>query len=300
MENILLTKNIDVSKVSFNENVRTLDNGGKTVYIGYEGRPLVFQIPEMTVPFGSSCWNAGGNGSDPTKDKHSVDLSFKGMESRSTLRAFHAFLTAFDDAILDSALENSSAWFKKKYTSKDVVGALYTPLLKRSKSKETGEYDDKYPPTFKINLPFKDGKYDLNIYNTEKQPITLSSIDKGSKVTAILQCSGLWIAGGKFGCSWKVIQLRVASPESIQGFAFQDDGDDNDVHQRALQNLALDDIEGQESFDGPSTYVQEPPSEVDVVPATELVESSDDEDDPIDKPVAPPPKKTVAKGKAKK
>ena len=76
MNSILLAKNIDVSKVTFSDNVKTLDNGGKTVYIGYNGQPLYVQTPEMVTPFDSSCWNATG-GTDPSKDKHSVDTRLK-------------------------------------------------------------------------------------------------------------------------------------------------------------------------------------------------------------------------------
>lgn len=287
MDSIMLANAFDVSKVTFG-NIKSLDNGGKTVYIGYNGKPLIVQTPEMAAPFGSTKWNpTGGEGG---KDKYTLEMSFKGVESRPYLKTFMDLVENLDEKIIESGLENSQNWFKKKYNNKDVVGALYTPMLKRSKDKETGEVDDKYPPTFRINLPFKDDKFDCDIYNTSKEQITLSNIDKGSKVTAILQCMGIWVAGGKFGCSWKVIQLRVVGREEIRGFSFIDDGETKAV---SSNKHVVDDDDYEDDHiraDIPGHQEQN------IIPATEMVESSDDEgDDPIDVPVKKAPLKKISK-----
>jgi hypothetical protein len=52
-------------------------------------------------------------------------------------------------------------------------------------------------------------------------------LSKRTKVTAIIQCTGVWFAGGKFGTTWKAAQLRVDSqPEQIRGPAFRSDAPD--------------------------------------------------------------------------
>lgn len=312
--NILLAKNIDVSKCTYGE-VRSLSSGGKAVYVGYEGKPLVIQTAELPAPFGLSKWSPGqgkdkgaaaGQASDkPENDKYSVELSFKGRETKPSVQHFYNFLSSFDDKLVADALTNSQQWFKKKYSSEDVIRALYTPHVKFAKDKDTGEVIDKYPPTFRLSVPFRDGKPTCDIYDRNGNIMNTTDIPKGSKVTAIMQCLGLWLAGGKFGCSWKVLQLRVTPPETIKGFAFRDIDDDKN-EQSDIDNGADSDDDGDfangaaDEPDIPPNVVIDAPSNQNVDNKEELIESSsdEDEDDPLEK--APAKKVVVKKKPAKK
>ena len=72
------------------------------------------------------------------------------------------------------------------------------------------------------------------MYDSSKNLIDLSTIEtKGAKITAIIQCLGLWAIAGKFGCTWKVLQMRVVPVATIKGWAFKDldDKDDEDDDQ---------------------------------------------------------------------
>jgi hypothetical protein len=46
-----------------------------------------------------------------------------------------------------------------------------------------------------------------------------------------MQCTGVWFAGGKFGLSWKAVQVRLDSvPASLgRGPAFKSDEDEDDA-----------------------------------------------------------------------
>jgi Family of unknown function (DUF5871) len=213
MDSVILAKDFDIKNVRLG-NLRTLDNGGKIVYVNYKGKPLIIQTPKLKAPFGLSNWEG----------KYSIDLSLSGYDgSNESAATFFRALTALDESMLDEGMANGMAWFKRKMPSKDVVDALYTRNVKFSKDKNTGEITDKYPPTFKVALPFRDGKFQCDVYDGSRNKIELGDIEvKGAKVTAIAQCLGLWVAGGKFGCSWKVVQLRVEPPEAINGYAFRD------------------------------------------------------------------------------
>ena len=46
---------------------------------------------------------------------------------------------------------------------------------------------------------------------------------------ALIQCNGIWFAGGKYGLSWKALQVRVAPPESLSGYSFVAESDDEEV-----------------------------------------------------------------------
>lgn len=230
MDMVILAKDFDMKNVRLGS-LKTLDNGGKVVYINYKNHPLIIQTPKLKAPFGLSNW----------ENKYSLDLSLNGYEgSQESTAMFYKALNGLDEFMLEQGLQNGMAWFKKKMASKEVVDALYTRNVKFSKDRATGEITDKYPPTFKLPVPNRDGKFQVDVYDANRNNIDLASVDlKGAKVTAIAQCLGLWLAGGKFGCSWKIIQLKVEPQETISGYAFKDvedaagkqesDIDDDDV-----------------------------------------------------------------------
>lgn len=221
MDNIVLPQQFDINMLSYN-NIRTLDNGGKVVYISYNKKPLILQTPEMMAPFGLNKWNNEGK----SIDKYSLDLSFKGKDERDVLNKFFENFVSIDQKLVHDGFVNCQSWFKKKYPSEDVVEALYTPIVKYPKDKN-GEVSDKYPPTFKVNVPFRDGKFGCDVFDNTRNLIDLNNIEtKGSKITAIIQCVGIWIAGGsKFGCSWKILQMKVIPNNVIKGYAFKEIND---------------------------------------------------------------------------
>jgi len=278
---IILAAAFDVSKMTVG-NVKSLDNGGKIVYISHNEKPLIVQTPEMTVPFGMSRWNAdgGGAGGAGGVDKYTIELSFKDRETRPSLGKFFDMMGTVDKFMLNSAIENSQAWFKKKYSTTEIVDALYTPCVKFPKDKATGEITDKYPPTFRLSLPFRNGAFAVETFDNDKNKINLLDVEtKGSKITAIIQLSGVWLAGGKFGCSWKVLQMRVVPPSTIKGFAFQDIDEDK------LVDSDIDDEEEERAI--------VPSSKKQPAKKAELLSDSDDENDDASHPPPPVESKSV-------
>lgn len=251
MENIVPFTEFDVKNIHLSK-LRSLDNGGKVVSMLYkvpsgDSKLLILQTPQLTSPYGLSKWDNDGKG----PAKYTLDLSFKGMETRELVQNFYQALTDFDGLLIENGLALSDEWFKKKYTSKDVVEALYTPVVRRSK-------DDKYPPTFKMTIPYDaaTGEFTCKVYDkTTKQPVDLNSVNlKAAKVTAIAQCTGVWIAGGKFGSTWKAVQLLVEPTTKITGYSFRDiegdaaeevssdNGKDHTKETSVVMNDADDDI----------------------------------------------------------
>jgi hypothetical protein len=223
---ITLSKDFDISNVSFSD-VKTLDNGGKLVYVSYRKAPLLLQTPQMKAPFGLSKWDNDGKASA----KYTLDLSFQGVDGSNSLSAFQKVLETIDDRLVTDGFANQSTWFKgKKYASREIVEALYTPVMKYAKDRETGEKTDKYPPTVKLTVPFKDDAFTCDVYDDKKELVDLAALEtKGSKVTAIIQCMGVWMAGGRYGASWKIVQMRVLpSSMHLKSYAFQDDSDEDD------------------------------------------------------------------------
>eukprot|EP00798_Chlamydomonas_sp_ICE-L_P009395 gene9395-biopygen9327 len=112
--------------------------------------------------------------------------------------------------VIDNALENSNAWFKKKYPSRDVVADMFTPSIRYSKDKDTGELSTMYPPNFKLNLPSR-WPFRFPVYGGDREPLDLNEIlrspkrGKGARVSAIIHLQSIWSVGlnKSFGVTWK-------------------------------------------------------------------------------------------------
>jgi len=234
---ITLAKEFEIGNVSFSD-VRTLDNGGKAVYMSYNKSPLILQTPQMVAPFGMSKWDNEGK----STPKYTIDLSFKAMDKNPNMQAFYNALEALDNKLVEDGFKNQQSWFKgKKYNSKEIVEALYTPLIRHAKDRATGEITDKYPPTFKLAVPFKDGKFTCEAFDDARNQIDIANVEtKGSKVTAIIQCMGLWFAGGKFGSTWRIIQMKIVPNATIRGYAFKEVADDKVPDEDLEENVQAD------------------------------------------------------------
>lgn len=223
---IVKAHRIETSKITFSEVKVNEGNAGKTVWLNYNTNMFRVQTPVMTLPYDMSVYDKG------EYPKHTIELSFRDMDDDTKVEGFHKNMEAIDKMLIDNGVKQSMAWFKKKKTNKDVISALFNPIIKRSKDKETGEYDGKYPDTIRLKLPFRDGKPGFEMSHLETgDSLTTDPKDlfvKGARVQAIIRCGGVWIIGGKFGCTWTVEKIRVDAPKSIKDYSFIADSDDED------------------------------------------------------------------------
>lgn len=241
---IVKSHHINIGKVSIAE-PRPNANNGKSIYINYDRHPFIVQTPKMILPYNLSAYEREGA---PTK--YSIELSFRDLDSNPKVQQFYENFEKLDELIVDEGVKNSWTWLQKKKAHKDVISALFSPHIKFSRDKETGEVDGKYPPTMKVKLPFWDGKASFKMYDFSHKELDRPMEElfvKGAQVQVLMKCSGIWVVGGKFGCSWNISQVMVDAPATIKSYAFIDDSEGED---------------DEEDSDG-----------------EELVESSDEEDD---------------------
>jgi hypothetical protein len=222
---------VDCSKLEFGP-VKLLDSGGKTVNLRYEGRNLMVETPSLNIPYGVNVFDKAG------PPKYSVDLSFRGADDDEKVRSLQTFFEAFDERMIDAGVENAAKWWKMANPNREVIKAFYTPVVKISRDQAGNPKP--YPPTFKTALrKKKDGSFETNFYNgterDEKGQIVAFGKDvpidqilcKRGQATTIVQCTGVWFAGGKFGTTWKAVQIRIDSqPEQIRGPAFRSEAPD--------------------------------------------------------------------------
>jgi hypothetical protein len=239
--NIVNPKNFNKSDIQFSD-VKPNNYGGKMVYINNKSSTFLIQTPEMFIPYG-----LGENEitdqktGEVTGHKYHVNLSFKGIDNvgssdpkvkknQKKLKDFHKMIQDIDDIVLEQACGSKSLqWLKQKKCSKETAMALYSPMLIKSKDKETQEPDGKYPDTIKGKIQYWEGVFKTEIYNENKELVDLkASIVKGTEAKALLQCTGIWFAGGKFGVGWKLVQMKVKVPETLQGYSFVESDDDDE------------------------------------------------------------------------
>ena len=215
-----LASDIDLSKIVFSDPVQGKTSTFKSAYIVYEGKPLMVQTPWLRT------WD--GIAQPPVEfrqpgapPKYVLNFSLNGQDKEQVV-VFQDFLSRFDTRIMEEACkeENTKKWGFNKQMNPDICEHIYSKQLKLAKDRESGEFTDKYPANFKVKVPFYDGLWKCDLYNSnanmEEVVGDLSSHLTGKcDVRAILKCSALWFAGGKFGVTWQLYKAEYKADENV-------------------------------------------------------------------------------------
>jgi hypothetical protein len=228
---IVSVKNFNPTNISFAP-LKRLDSGGSQVYMNYNydastRKNLTVQVGTLPVPYGLNVFDKAG------PIKYSVDISLRGYDDNAKVKQVFDFFTQLDEFMIDQGVANSKQWFKASLT-RDVVKAFYTPTVRWAKDAE-GNIKP-YPPTVKLQLRQREGKFDVELYDENKNELKGVRLEdvlvKGAQVTALIQATSVWFAGSKFGISWKALQIRMDKiPDSIRGYSIQDEDDDGSAVQ---------------------------------------------------------------------
>jgi hypothetical protein len=235
----------NVSKVSISQ-PKVLDSGAKMAYLNYgEKSNLIMQTPSLPSPFGLSVFDKAG------PPKYSLDLALRGYQDDPKVKSLFTALSALDEHMIDLGVKNSKLWFKADM-KREIVAAFYTPVVKFGKDKDGNTTP--YPPNIKLQLKRnREGTdFDCKFYdhkskgNANAQAIKDVPLEdmlvKKVEVTALMQCTGVWFAGGKFGVSWKAVQMRLDSvPAGIAGYGFDDVQDEEFAEPEFTGKAIVDD-----------------------------------------------------------
>ena len=246
----------------------------------YDNTPFLLETPALKVPFGVNRFGEKSDGSiDASKalGAYSMNMSAQGKdntpERQAVVKSFFDNLEEMDKVLLKYGIEHSKAIFGKVHQHEAVVEALFTPTIKRSEDKEgnpyphriapkiPADYDDETKPSVKV---FQDTQEDLNVDGftfTELKEI----VGKGTFVAAILQ-PRLWFISGKYGITWKVVQMKVHAKKTFgkpTSYAFSDNNSDNEKARSESDEASSSETEQ------PSTTTKEDSN----------VEDSEDEDE---------------------
>lgn len=286
---VVQPSSFDVSKVSISQ-PKVLDSGGKMAYLNYGEKRLLIQTPSLPAPFGMSVFDKAG------PPKYSVDLALRGYQDQPKSKALFAALQKLDEYMIDQGVKNSKAWFKADM-KREVVEAFYTPCVRFGKDKQGNQTP--YPPNLKVQLRRKrDGSdFECLFYDQKSkgdpdaQPLrgipAEELLVKRSELTALIECTGVWFAGGKFGVSWKAVQIRLDSvPSGLRGYGFEEDEGDE---------VVADEEDASEAPPAPVKSTAKAP------PAPAPAAAEEDEAEESGEEIAPPPmpKKTATVTKKK-
>jgi len=270
-ETIIDGTQLNLSNIMYTSPKAT-DQGAKSVNILNKPTKSILRVltPLMLT------WGAGEfvNKEGVGDGKFSLGLQFPSQEyTNPDIEAFLKNMKALEDKIKADALLYSKEWFGKVHKSAEVVDALWTPMLKYSKDKVTGDYDYSKSPTLRLKIPVWENKWNIEIYDEDDNKLypnqdsistPLDYLKKGSNIACLIQFSGIWFVNGKFSASWKLVQAKVQKPrETIQG--------------RCFIKLNKNDSEKLKQ-------TQEPVEEVDNSEAAVIVEDSDEEEDEVSEP----------------
>ena len=239
-------------------------------------------------------WGVNENDYEGTgKKTYDMALQFPSEEYETDAsKKFLDNVKNFESYIKEQAVANSKEWFNKAKMSPEVVDALFTPILKYAKNKETGEPDYDRAPTLRVKIPFWEGVFKSEIYDMEKNMLFPNAdepshtpsdfIVRASNLASVITCGGIWFANGKFGVTWRLLQAVVKPKESLRGKC----------------HIELD-VEDEAKLK--KQTLEEEENAVDVADSDE--EAGSDEEEPVDdRPPTPPPpptkKKRVVKKKA--
>jgi hypothetical protein len=204
MSSPILASKFDSKKLTVSD-PKKLDNGSQQVYVNYDGGRVRVQSPQLSVPYDS--------GDYQSNEKYKAQLSMKGRDSNPKVAAFYNMVEAIDNFVIDAATKNAGKWLKMPGASREMIAAFYTPSLKFSKDKATGEIRTEYPPTFAVALKKRNGEFDATIFDDKGAELEgqtpLDALRRGAEVIAVCDVTGIWIADKKFGLTWKLHQAQV-------------------------------------------------------------------------------------------
>jgi len=236
---IVSVRNIDSSRITFS--VGQAKNGrNPSINIKYDGQNLQLRLPRMKFGAGimireneqtdSKTYSLFGSLGESV-DKYGKERS-SGTDDSSKM---YNFLLDLEEKIIASAVENSTAWFKKK-RSEEAIRDSFKKLLRVSVDKQGDEYvpNGKYPPSMTIKVPVYDNRVSSEFIDNKGNPMTVypSSLPavfpKGVEANLVVSGS-IYNVNGSFGVTWRLSYAQVFPQQKLTAVnVFADDIEDED------------------------------------------------------------------------
>jgi hypothetical protein len=231
------------------------------------------------------------------KVSYDLALQFPSDEyAKDDTTSFMNNMIEFENRIKADAITNAKEWFGKTKMSEDAIDALWTPMLKYPKDKNSGEPDTTRSPTLKVKIPYWEGEWKTELYDINQRAIfpdpdnsTITPKDliaKGAHVAVVVLCGGIWFANGKFGVTWKLFQGVVKPKASLKGTChIQLSSEDKERMVKQTLPDDEDDAEDMDEREMVSTAVEDSDEEDVKQEVAAAVKETEPETEPIKKKV---------------
>jgi len=192
----------NASNVKFSD-VRKNAKGGKVVYLNsIANQKLMYQLPALRAPFGLSDFKDESG----KVTSYSLPLSLDKPE-------IVAALQALDEKALDYISENSLELLGKKMSRDTIKEGVYKPLVKPAAK-------DGYAPILNLKVLMKDGNISTEAYNSSREQVSLTDLEKGQAVSSIIDINQIWRTPAGVGVTIRVHQVMFAPTNKLKPCAF--------------------------------------------------------------------------------
>jgi hypothetical protein len=209
MANIRMITDLNVSTDIVASPVQVNKYGGKAIYLnGPNKSRLMFQVPALKAI-------VGVKESTTIPGAWSMPLS---LDNEAVLKVFQQL----DDLTVDLLVKNCDQLFGKKVTKESILNSeSYHPLVKASN-------DPKYPPLLQIKpLINKETKqFETKAYTPKREPVPLSNMEKGQRVTCIIEIAQIWRSAMGYGLSVRLQQVMFSPTTRLPDCAFLPSADE--------------------------------------------------------------------------
>ena len=275
MASILSGVDLNVASDYIYTKAKVNSNGRKSIGIlNNESKKSLYISTPLMLTWGVNTYN-----DEKTGEVQSYDfaLQFPNDEyNNPECSAFLKNMQALEQKIKEDAVANSKDWLNKNKLVPEAVDALWSPMLKYPKDKNTNEPDYSRPPTLKVKIPYWEGEFkNIELYNDKKELVFPNDDDiqineflvKGSNIATIIQCGGIWVANGKFGVTWKLFQAVVKPKTTLSGKCHISLSDKDKELMNSAKEYNEDDDDDEELFDAKKenkTIVEDSDEEINV------------------------------------
>lgn len=187
---------VELQNVCFME-PQHVSTGGQFMATKYGDSKLSIQTPRMET-LGCHNWQFGGSSA-----KHV--FMFRCSPN------FTSWCQSLDEHVLGLASKNARVWFGKEYEH-SVIQTWYQPTIK---------VGDDGSAIMRLTVPFRGDDCLVSFFDSEKNMVDIAEVPNDGIASAIIELEGLWFYNRKFGCRWKLSQVKLHS--NAKKYAFLSD-----------------------------------------------------------------------------
>lgn len=145
----------------------------------YNGTPIVY----VTTPVMTCLWGM-------SKQTKQISLQFTNLESDPPMKSFFTFIKNIEI----NNMRNLG------FTEKDID--KYGSQIKLDKS-------GKYEPNLLVKVPFVENRYDVDVFNDERDNINIYNINNFVKMQCDIYIDKIWKYNDVYYCKWKAKKIYL-------------------------------------------------------------------------------------------